>query len=130
MLQSGKIQIEEPITVVLDEADEMLDMGFLDDIKEIFEFTPDKDGFNLVEKLEKEMDVKSIAIVLASMLLVDDTEEAGPDQIGFTKKRLKQLIEQDRDRFKRNKTSNYRKNKGRFDHRRKKPGNFEVKRKK
>ena len=40
MLKSGKIAVVEPVTVVLDEADEMLDMGFIDDIREIFEFLP------------------------------------------------------------------------------------------
>ena len=39
LLKSGKIDIS-PKYVVLDEADEMLDMGFLDDIKEIFKFVP------------------------------------------------------------------------------------------
>ncbi|NPA12048.1 MAG: DEAD/DEAH box helicase [Epsilonproteobacteria bacterium] len=39
LLKSGKIDIA-PEYVVLDEADEMLDMGFLDDIKEIFKFIP------------------------------------------------------------------------------------------
>ena len=39
LLRGGKINIK-PEYVILDEADEMLDMGFLDDIKEIFTFLP------------------------------------------------------------------------------------------
>ncbi len=39
LLQSGKVELN-PKFVVLDEADEMLDMGFLDDIKAIFEYLP------------------------------------------------------------------------------------------
>ena len=39
LLKSGKIELN-PDLVVLDEADEMLDMGFLDDIKAIFEYLP------------------------------------------------------------------------------------------
>ncbi len=39
LLRSGRIDIA-PRYVILDEADEMLDMGFLDDIKEIFKFVP------------------------------------------------------------------------------------------
>jgi ATP-dependent RNA helicase DeaD len=40
LYQKGKIDTFNPEIVVLDEADEMLDMGFLDDIKEIFEYIP------------------------------------------------------------------------------------------
>jgi ATP-dependent RNA helicase DeaD len=39
LLMSGKIKIT-PNFVILDEADEMLDMGFLDEIKNIFTFLP------------------------------------------------------------------------------------------
>jgi ATP-dependent RNA helicase DeaD len=40
ILSSGKVKNFTPSIVVLDEADEMLDMGFLDDIQKIFEFLP------------------------------------------------------------------------------------------
>lgn len=38
LLNSGRLKDLAPRIVILDEADEMLDMGFLDDIKEIFKF--------------------------------------------------------------------------------------------
>ncbi len=38
-LKSGNFKRYKPETIVLDEADEMMDMGFLEDIKEIFEMT-------------------------------------------------------------------------------------------
>ncbi|MBL0721494.1 MAG: DEAD/DEAH box helicase [Sulfurovum sp.] len=40
LYRKGKIDIFNPEIVILDEADEMLDMGFLDEIKEIFEYIP------------------------------------------------------------------------------------------
>ncbi len=40
LYQKGKIDVFNPEIVVLDEADEMLDMGFLDEIKEIFNYIP------------------------------------------------------------------------------------------
>ena len=39
-IKKGKIDSFNPEIVVLDEADEMLDMGFLEEIKEIFEYIP------------------------------------------------------------------------------------------
>jgi ATP-dependent RNA helicase DeaD len=40
LLQGGKIGAFNPKLVVIDEADEMLDMGFLEDLQAIFEFLP------------------------------------------------------------------------------------------
>ncbi|SFV58088.1 DEAD-box ATP-dependent RNA helicase CshA [hydrothermal vent metagenome] len=40
LYKKGKIDSFNPEVVVLDEADEMLDMGFLEEIKEIFEYIP------------------------------------------------------------------------------------------
>jgi ATP-dependent RNA helicase DeaD len=39
-LQSGRLQDFHPSVVILDEADEMLDMGFIEDIEAIFEYLP------------------------------------------------------------------------------------------
>ena len=40
LYKKGKIDVFNPEIVVLDEADEMFDMGFLEEIKEIFEYIP------------------------------------------------------------------------------------------
>ncbi|NPA73786.1 MAG: DEAD/DEAH box helicase [Epsilonproteobacteria bacterium] len=40
LLSSGKLKDFNPEIVVLDEADEMLDMGFLEDIRDIFSYLP------------------------------------------------------------------------------------------
>jgi len=42
MLKKKMLKDFAPMTVVLDEADEMLDMGFLDDINEIFTYLPEE----------------------------------------------------------------------------------------
>ena len=39
-LQQGRLDLSEVQVVVLDEADRMLDMGFIDDVTEIVEYTP------------------------------------------------------------------------------------------
>lgn len=42
LLQSKKLKHFAPTMVVLDEADEILDMGFIEDVQKILEFTPSK----------------------------------------------------------------------------------------
>ena len=41
LIKRGEVKLGDVHTVILDEADEMLNMGFLDDIKEILSFVPD-----------------------------------------------------------------------------------------
>lgn len=42
LLESGRLRDFTPSTIILDEADEMLDMGFMEDIQKIFEQLPTK----------------------------------------------------------------------------------------
>jgi ATP-dependent RNA helicase DeaD len=98
-------------------------------IEELIEFTPAKEGLDLVENLEKDMDMKAIAVVLASMLLEDGDDDSGPDQIGFTKKKIKNLIEREKNRFKKRDSSNFRRSRGKFEHKRKKQGSYQNKNK-
>ncbi|MCH5241318.1 MAG: DEAD/DEAH box helicase [Muribaculaceae bacterium] len=41
LIKRGEVKLDDVHTVILDEADEMLNMGFLDDIKEILSHVPD-----------------------------------------------------------------------------------------
>jgi ATP-dependent RNA helicase DeaD len=65
---------------------------------DIVEYTPGSEGLDLVETLSEEMDIKSIAVTLASMLL-DTDKTSGPDQIGYTEKTLSDMLRRDRDRY-------------------------------
>ena len=68
LLKSGRLRNFTPSTVILDEADEMLDMGFLDDINEIFDFLP-TDRQTLLFSATMPMPIKK----LAERILVDPT---------------------------------------------------------
>ena len=65
---------------------------------EIFDYTPGKEGFELVEELEDEMDIRSIAVVLASMLL-DADETTGPEQIGYNEKTLRNMLRKEKEKY-------------------------------
>ncbi|MBR4531679.1 DEAD/DEAH box helicase [bacterium] len=67
---------------------------------EALEYTPNKAGIEFVEGLEHELDPRSIAMILASMLLEEEESETEePDQIGFTEKRIRQLLKKEDDKF-------------------------------
>lgn len=66
--------------------------------EEIFEYTPKNDGIDLIEALEGEMDIHSIAVVLASMLLDADIT-TGPDQIGYNEKTLKNMLRREKEKY-------------------------------
>ena len=67
---------------------------------EVLEYTPNKAGIEFVEGLENELDPRSLAMILASMLLEDETSETEePDQIGFTEKKIRQLLKKEDDKF-------------------------------
>jgi len=74
ILKRNMLKDFAPTTVILDEADEMLDMGFLDDINEIFTYLPSKRQ-TLLFSATMPMPIKK----LAERILVD------PEFISITK---------------------------------------------
>jgi ATP-dependent RNA helicase DeaD len=60
LLSSGKIKLN-PSFVILDEADEMLDMGFLDDIKKIFGFLKNENRQTLMFSATMPKPIKALA---------------------------------------------------------------------
>ena len=79
---------------------------------EIFEYTPNNDGINLIEALEDEMDIHSIAVVLASMLL-DADETTGPEQIGYNEKTLKNMLRREKEKYRNSRSDSRGRGRGR-----------------
>ena len=78
LLQSRKLRDFNPSIVVLDEADEMLDMGFLEDIQKIFSFLPE-DRQTLLFSATMPAPIKQLANkILKDPMLVDVTDKNAP----------------------------------------------------
>ena len=61
LLSEGRLNNFNPSFIVLDEADEMLDMGFLDDIKAIFKLLPEKQRQTLLFSATMPEPIKKLA---------------------------------------------------------------------
>lgn len=77
LIKSKKLQNFTPSKVVLDEADEMLDMGFLEDIKKIFSYLPQQRQTLLFSATMPEPIKKLAAQILKDPKTVSVNQEGG-----------------------------------------------------
>lgn len=79
LIRRGSLKLEKISHLVIDEADQMLDMGFIDEVKEIIELIPRNSGISLFSATLKPEIRQLVEEYIKGMHLVEPEEAPAPD---------------------------------------------------